>query len=107
MTVFNDALHKLETVIEPKPFIGGTEPCLADCGIPVTPRMGEDIFSHLGDGVIFSKKVSIWMAALEAHSVIRNEVQKKSEKRCLNGCSSFNKWSMKPGSFILNAPWPN
>jgi len=53
--------------------------CLADCGFPATLRMGEDIFSHLGDEVIFSKKVSIWMAALETHSVIGDEVQKNRE----------------------------
>ncbi|MGB5706496.1 MAG: glutathione S-transferase family protein [Arenicellales bacterium] len=76
LAVFNDALRKLETVIEPNPFIGGTEPCLADCGFPATLRMGGDIFSHLGSEVIFSKKVSIWMAALETHSVIGDEVKK-------------------------------
>jgi glutathione S-transferase/maleylpyruvate isomerase len=79
LAVFNDALRKLETVIEPNPFIGGTEPCLADCGFPATLRMGGDIFSHLGSEVIFSKKVSIWMTALDTHSVIGDEVQKNRE----------------------------
>ncbi len=79
LTVFIDALHKLETVIEPNPFIGDTEPCLADCGFPARLRIGEDIFTHLGDGVIFSKRFPFgwqpwWMGALEAHSLIENEV---------------------------------
>jgi len=71
---FDVALDKLESVIEPHPFIGGNTPCLADCGYPATLRMGQDLFSALGQDIIFSGKVTNWLAALEHHPVIGEEV---------------------------------
>ena len=73
---FNAAMEKLETIIEPAPYIGGGFPCLADCGYPATLRMAQDIFLALGTGVRFSDRIMNWLDALEAHQVIGDEVRK-------------------------------
>ena len=73
---FTHVVKKLETLIDPNPFLGGTSPCLADCGYPATLRMGEDIFAHLGKTVVFDGKICSWLQALEAHAIIGDEVRK-------------------------------
>lgn len=72
---FLNSLDKLESVIEPSPFLGGATPCLADCGFPATLRMGQDIFAYLGKTVSFSGKIENWLEALENHPIIGEEVE--------------------------------
>lgn len=67
-------LEKLERIIEPAPYVGGAEPCLADCAFPATLRMGQDIFAHLGATVSFSPRLGRWLDTLEGHAVIGDEV---------------------------------
>lgn len=73
---FRDAVDRLQNIIDPRPFIGGSRPCLADCGYPATLRMGQDIFSTLGVSVKIPEEIADWMAALESHGVIGDEVRK-------------------------------
>ena len=73
---FLTQMDKLEQVIAPGPFIGGSSPCLADSGYPATLRMGQDIFSHLGVELSFSPTFDGWLGALEAHKIIGEEVAK-------------------------------
>ena len=78
-SAFNEAMEKLDTIIAPAPFIGGSSPCLADCGYPATLRMGQDIFAALGKTVQFSDEIIKWIDALESHHVIGNEVKKNRQ----------------------------
>jgi len=73
---FDIAMEKLDSIADPTPFIGGDTPCLADCGYPATLRMGQDLFAALGVEIVFSDKITNWLAALEAHPVIGDEVAK-------------------------------
>jgi len=76
LDTFNIAVDRLNNIIDPRPFIGGSSPCLADCGYPATLRMGQDIFSVLGVSIKIPDKIADWIAALESHSVIGDEVRK-------------------------------
>ncbi len=71
---FSRQLEKLEQIIEPAPYVGGAEPCLADCAFPATLRMGQDIFAHLGATISFGPRVDAWLDTLEGHAVIGDEV---------------------------------
>lgn len=71
---FHQALDKLLPVVEPDPFIGGETPCLADCGYPATLHMGVDILRHLGRQAELPRPYADWLAALDGHPVIAEEV---------------------------------
>jgi len=79
---FTSSLDKLDGLIQANPFIGGKEPCLADCGFPATIRMGQDIFAHLGKNTDFSGNIKPWLKALEDHSIIGDEVEKNRTAIC-------------------------
>ncbi|MGI9317695.1 MAG: glutathione S-transferase family protein [bacterium] len=76
LAAFNAELDKLDNLIQPEPFIGGTHPCLADCGFPATIRMGQDVLEELGSELKLNSKIEDWLAAMESHPVIGEEVNK-------------------------------
>ena len=71
---FEQQLLKLKQVIAPDPFIGGSKPCLADCGFPATLRMGQDIFRFLGIQATLDSELVAWLEALEDHAIIGEEI---------------------------------
>ncbi len=79
VSVFDDAMadtmDRLESLIDPQPFLGGAAISLADCGYPTTIRMGERMMAALGVSMILGDKTKAWLAALEANAVVGKYVK--------------------------------
>ena len=72
---FESELEKLELQLDAAgSFIGGPEPCLADCGFPVTIHMGRDLLADLGVQVDCGEKVDALLAAAAEHKIFAEEI---------------------------------
>lgn len=70
-----DVLARLDSLVDPQPFLGGASISLADCGYPTTLRMGERMMAALETPLSMSDKINTWLVALEANEVVSRHVK--------------------------------
>lgn len=70
-----DAMARLDAMVDPQPFLGGTSISLADCGYPTTLRMGERMMAALDAPMSMSAKINRWLVALEANEIVNRHVR--------------------------------
>ena len=69
-----DVMARLDSLVDPKPFLGGASISLADCGYPASLRMAERMMAALKAPLLMSDKINAWLAALEANEIVNRHV---------------------------------
>ena len=67
-------LRRLNSLIEPSPYLGGDRLSLTDCAYPTTLFMLEDVAAALNQKITLPKKISNWQRALYENVIVRNVV---------------------------------
>ena len=70
----NEHLDRLDRIINPGPYLGGTSVSLADCAYATTLFMIEDITSCMNLDIQLSQKIHDWHAALHGTDSVREVI---------------------------------
>ena len=69
-----ECLKRLDSLVEPTPYLGGDRLSLADCAYPTTLFMLEDLVNALDKKITLPSKISIWQKALYENLIVRRVV---------------------------------
>ena len=69
-----ECLKRLDSLVEPSPYLNGDRLSLADCVYPTTLFMLEDIVNALNQKIALPRKISNWQKALYENLIVRRVV---------------------------------
>ena len=69
-----ECLQRLDSLVEPSPYLGGDRLSLADCVYPTTLFMLEDVVNALNQKIALPSKISNWQKALYENLIVRRVV---------------------------------
>jgi glutathione S-transferase/maleylpyruvate isomerase len=69
-----ECLKRLDSLVEPTPYLGGDRLSLADCVYPTTLFMLEDVVNALDKKITLPSKISNWQKALYENLIVRRVV---------------------------------
>ena len=69
-----ECLKRLDSLVEPSPYLGGDQLSLADCAYPTTLFMLEDVVTALDQKITLPSKISNWQQALYENLIVRRVV---------------------------------
>ncbi|MDG2238095.1 MAG: glutathione S-transferase family protein [Arenicellales bacterium] len=69
-----ECLKRLDSLVEPSPYLGGDRLSLADCVYPTTLFMLEDVVNALEKKITLPSKISNWQKALYDNLIVRRVV---------------------------------
>jgi len=79
INVIVECLKRLDSLVEPSPYLGGDQISLADCAYPATLFMLEDIAGALDHKIVLPDKISNWQKALYANVIVERVVDENRD----------------------------
>ena len=68
---YNARLEQMESLIDPRPWLGGETIGVADCAFPATFTLADILLAHFGRESRYGPKLQAWRETACAHPVVR------------------------------------